>query len=124
MKKSLFFIFLFFIILSTTFYGVNNNYAFAEQYYYTYDVEHLFFHCLIAYPEIAFAPNNPVKKSYFNAKKFLTFAKNIGIYANVHEMWSHRLMVRTSPFHGGNMGSSPVGITNRNTSDFRGCFFV
>ena len=25
--------------------------------------------------------------------------------------WSHRLMVRTSPFHGGNMGSSPVGIT-------------
>lgn len=28
--------------------------------------------------------------------------------------WSHRLMVRTSPFHGGNMGSSPVGITNVN----------
>ena len=28
-------------------------------------------------------------------------------------MWSHRLMVRTSPFHGGNMGSSPVGITNK-----------
>lgn len=25
---------------------------------------------------------------------------------------SHRLMVRTSPFHGGNMGSNPVGITN------------
>ena len=27
--------------------------------------------------------------------------------------WSHRLMVRTSPFHGGNMGSNPVGITNK-----------
>lgn len=66
MKKRLFFILLFFILLTTTFYGINNNYVFAEQYYYTYDVEHLFFHCLIAYPEIAFAPNNPIKKSYLN----------------------------------------------------------
>ena len=30
--------------------------------------------------------------------------------------WSHRLMVRTSPFHGGNMGSNPVGITNKKSS--------
>ena len=28
--------------------------------------------------------------------------------------WSHGLMVRTPPFHGGNMGSNPVGITNAN----------
>ena len=26
--------------------------------------------------------------------------------------WPHRLMVRTPPFHGGNMGSNPVGVTN------------
>ncbi len=32
-------------------------------------------------------------------------------------------MVRTSPFHGGNMGSSPVGITNTKNLPF-GSFFV
>jgi hypothetical protein len=30
----------------------------------------------------------------------------------------HRLMVRTSPFHGGNMGSNPVGVTNKNADYF------
>lgn len=25
--------------------------------------------------------------------------------------WPHRLMVRTPPFHGGNTGSNPVGVT-------------
>lgn len=36
----------------------------AENHYYTTQVEHLFFHCLIAYPEIAFAKSNPMQKSY------------------------------------------------------------
>lgn len=36
--------------------------------------------------------------------------------------WSHRLMVRTPPFHGGNMGSNPVGITNKKSSLY-GSFF-
>ena len=39
--------------------------TFAQDFVYTYEVEHLFFHCLIAYPEIALKPNNPLKKSYF-----------------------------------------------------------
>lgn len=34
-------------------------------------------------------------------------------------------MVRTSPFHGGNMGSNPVGITNlKKLSVFGSFFFV
>ena len=33
-------------------------------------------------------------------------------------------MVRTSPFHGGNMGSSPVGITNTKKTPLVGGFFV
>jgi hypothetical protein len=28
-----------------------------------------------------------------------------------HEMWPLRLVVRTPPFHGGDTGSSPVGVT-------------
>ena len=31
-------------------------------------------------------------------------------------------MVRTPPFHGGNMGSNPVGITNEKYSPFMGVF--
>lgn len=37
-----------------------------SDYYYTSNVEHLFTHCLIAYPEIAFAQNNHMGKHYFN----------------------------------------------------------
>lgn len=38
---------------------------FAENtYYYTSNVEHMFTHCLIAYPEIAFKNSNPMKKHY------------------------------------------------------------
>lgn len=37
-------------------------------------------------------------------------------------LWSHRLMVRTPPFHGGNMGSNPVGITNAN-GRYKNCRF-
>lgn len=35
---------------------------------------------------------------------------------------SHRLMARTSPFHGGNMGSNPVGITISN-GRYKNCRF-
>ena len=31
------------------------------------------------------------------------------------KMWPHGLKVRTSPFHGGNMGSNPVGVTKHKT---------
>ena len=57
-------------------------------------------------------------KNEKNEKNDLTSKKNIYINATDFR-WSHRLMVRTSPFHGGNMGSSPVGITNLE----RGCIF-
>lgn len=33
-------------------------------------------------------------------------------------------MVRTPPFHGGNMGSNPVGITNTKKASFMEAFFV
>ncbi|MBQ3494059.1 MAG: polysaccharide deacetylase family protein [Clostridia bacterium] len=39
---------------------------FAQQYYYTTNVEHLFTHCLIAHPDIAFSHNNTMSKHYDN----------------------------------------------------------
>ena len=33
-------------------------------------------------------------------------------------------MVRTSPFHGGNMGSNPVGITNKKNLPLWEAFFI
>ncbi len=37
----------------------------------------------------------------------------------------HRLMVRTPPFHGGNMGSNPVGVTNKKAaSKYCAAFFI
>ena len=51
-----------FVLLITTFpffAGAN-----SANYYYTTTVEHLFTHCLIAYPEIAFNKSNPMKNSY------------------------------------------------------------
>lgn len=32
--------------------------------------------------------------------------------------WPHRLKVRTSPFHGGNRGSNPLGVTKKPSFSF------
>lgn len=54
---------------------------------------------------------------------FLLDRINFYIYiCSCLKRWSHRLMVRTPPFHGGNMGSNPVGITNKKSSLY-GSFF-
>ncbi len=62
MKKIvyIFLIFSLFIICS----GFTNAFANNEEYYYTSTVEHLFTHCLIAYPEIAFKKTNPMRDNY------------------------------------------------------------
>ena len=57
MKK--FFAILFSVMLSFPLFGMSEN-----QYFYTTTVEHLFTHCLIAYPEIAFSKNNPMRENY------------------------------------------------------------
>ena len=36
---------------------------------------------------------------------------NIVHFLILYFTWPHRLMVRTSPFHGGNRGSNPLGVT-------------
>ena len=38
--------------------------------------------------------------------------------------WPHRLMVRTSPFHGGNRGSNPLGVTNKASIIYIEAFFI
>ena len=37
-----------------------------EQFYYTSNIDHLFTHCLIAYPDIAFSKNNDMRNNYNN----------------------------------------------------------
>ena len=63
MKKIIIILLLFFCILSFFNPETNLN-AESEEYYLTDNVEHLFTHCLIAFPEIAFKPNNNMKNSY------------------------------------------------------------
>ena len=41
-----------------------------------------------------------------------------------HHTWPHGLKVRTSPFHGGNMGSNPVGVTKQNTHNNSLCVIL
>lgn len=57
-----------FLMIFVTFLTFNglflNNNTFAESYYYTDDVKHLFTHCLIAYPKIAFKKDNPMREHY------------------------------------------------------------
>lgn len=52
---------LFLLIISPTQCKVNAD---SNNFYYTYNVEHLFTHCLIAYPELAFKNDNTMKKHY------------------------------------------------------------
>ena len=55
----------FFMIFLLIFTNFSSNFAYAESnYYYTDRVEHLFTHCLLAYPEIALADNNEMQKHY------------------------------------------------------------
>lgn len=66
---------LIFTIFSINFSLINNAKIFAQnEHYYSYDVKHLFTHCLIAYPSNAFRNNNPMKKNYLadciTAKEF------------------------------------------------------
>lgn len=58
MKKS-FFILLTLIFISFTILGAS-----ASEFYDTTNIEHLFTHCLVAYPEIAFNKNNPMRNNY------------------------------------------------------------
>ena len=62
MKNFIFFI----LILTLSLFIMSPSYTvFAENdYYYTSNVEHLFTHCLIAYPEIAFKKGNYMAKHY------------------------------------------------------------
>ena len=47
-----------------SFSGFAYNNQESDNYYYTTTVEHLFTHCLIAYPEIAFKKDNPMRENY------------------------------------------------------------
>lgn len=64
MKK----IFILFLVIITPFCCQRNSICTQAEaeYYYTTNVEHLFTHCLISYPEIAFNKNNYMSK-YYNA---------------------------------------------------------
>lgn len=54
-----------FILIFMFFYTNNYSFAFADdKYYYTYEVEHLFTHCLLAYPDIALAKDNEMQLHY------------------------------------------------------------
>ncbi len=65
-KKINFFVFfLVFLTILSAFFSFFDCHVFAENsFYYTTKVEHLFTHCLIAYPEIAFKKDNEMKKYY------------------------------------------------------------
>ncbi|MBE7082143.1 MAG: hypothetical protein E7378_00465 [Clostridiales bacterium] len=53
------------LICCVNYFFSTKNYCYAEsKYYYTDNIEHIFTHCLIAYPEIAFAKDNYMAKHY------------------------------------------------------------
>lgn len=62
MKKIIFIISIIAMFLSFSGFAYNNQES--DNYYYTTTVEHLFTHCLIAYPEIAFKKDNPMRENY------------------------------------------------------------
>ena len=76
---NIFFIFIIFLTFLSSFLNYKHIYAESNStlsgYYYTSNIEHLFTHCLIAYPEIAFAKNNHMSKHYatdcITAKEFV-----------------------------------------------------
>lgn len=75
-------IFVLFLLIFNNFYFLLKKDVYAENnYYYTTNVEHLFTHCLIAYPQIAFNKNNPMKKHYeidcITSKEFLNILNEL-----------------------------------------------
>lgn len=70
---------------------------YSENYTYTTTVEHLFTHCLIAYPDIAFKKNNPMRENYnidcitsFEFKKMLdSMYKNNYILVNINDTFKN-----------------------------------
>lgn len=62
-------------------YGKTYNIYSETDFYYTSDVEHLFTHCLIAYPNIAFAKGNHMAKNYatdcITAKEFVLILQEL-----------------------------------------------
>lgn len=64
----------------------------------------------------------PRKKYYF--RNFLLDRNKNTIYiCPCSDKWSHRLMVRTPPFHGGDTSSNLVGITTKKAL-FKRAFLV
>lgn len=55
--------FLIFFTFFSCFFNCKNVFA-ENQYYYTSNVEHIFTHCLIAYPDLAFESKNHMSKNY------------------------------------------------------------
>lgn len=64
MKKYLFFIAIFIFAFFLNF--SNTKISFANEYEYTSEIHHLFTHCLLAYPNIAFSKTNDMSKYYAN----------------------------------------------------------
>lgn len=56
--------FLTFFYIFSIFFIYSPKKLLAEGFYYTNNIDHLFTHCLIAYPEIAFAKDNKMSKHY------------------------------------------------------------
>lgn len=88
-NKSETIIFICFLTIFMLFFLIINNFTLFlkgkvladENYYYTTEVEHLFTHCLIAYPEIAFDKNNPMNKYYdidcITSKEFINILDSL-----------------------------------------------
>lgn len=100
-KKNMFFInFLIIFMLFSAFFTVflNSNKIYAQHnYYYTYKVEHLFTHCLIAFPEVAFSKNNHMAKHYqtdcITASEFkkilIELYKNNYVLVNINDCFNN-----------------------------------
>ena len=63
-KTCVFAVFCAFLSFFCTFFNICMVFSDSTKYYFTSNIEHLFTHCLIAYPELAFSKNNPMSKSY------------------------------------------------------------